>query len=411
MSENHVNTDAPDMQRLVVIGNGMAATRTIEELMRIAPDAYHITVFGAEPHPGYNRVLLSAVLAGETQFADIIINTLDWYERNAIDLRVGVRITEIDRARRCVIAEDGSCVPYDRLLIATGSRPVLPPFSGVDLPGVLTYRDIHDTEQMIAEAGEAKQAVVIGGGLLGLEAAHGLRQRGVEVTVVHLMPWIMERQLDEAAAAALQASLEARGIRFELNAKTQAITGNGRVEGVALADGRVLPAQFVVVAAGVKPDIDLARKAKLVCDRGIKVSDTMQTFDPRIYAVGECVQHRGVAYGLVEPLYEMAKICAQHLAGFGAFDYRGSVTATRLKVTGVDVFSAGDFQGAEGSEDIVLSDPVSGVYKRLVIKDDRLIGSVLYGDTGDGPWYFQMLREGRKITDIRDRLVFGAAAC
>ena len=352
--------EAPDMQRLVVIGNGMAATRTIEELLRIAPDAYQITVFGAEPHPSYNRVLLSAVLAGETQFADIVINTLDWYERNAIDLRVGVKVTEIDRARRAVIADDGSCVPYDRLLIATGSRPVLPPFTGVGLPGVLTYRDIHDTEQMISAAGEARQAVVIGGGLLGLEAAHGLSQRGVEVTVVHLMPWIMERQLDEAAAATLQASLEARGIRFELNAKTSGIEGEDRVTGVALADGRVLPAQFVVVAAGVRPDIDLAKTANLACERGIMVTDTMQTYDPRIYAVGECVQHRGVAYGLVAPLYEMAKICAQHLGGFGAFDYRGSVTSTRLKVTGVDVFSAGATTGALGDEEVVLADAPGG---------------------------------------------------
>jgi nitrite reductase (NADH) large subunit len=394
--------------KLVVVGNGMAGVRAIEELLKLAPGQYDITVFGAEPHPNYNRILLSPVLAGEQTLQDIVLNPLEWYAENGIRLHLGKKVAKIDRVRRMVLAEDGTTEPYDRLLLATGSNPFILPIPGVDLEGVLTYRDIQDTQRMIAAAGTYKRAVVIGGGLLGLEAANGLRLRGMEVTVVHLMPWLMERQLDRTAANLLQKSLEEKGLKFRLEATTAALLGNeGRVSCVALKSGEEIPADLVVMAVGIRPNTDLAQSAGLHCSRGIVVNDTMQTFDPRIYAVGECVSHRGTAYGLVAPLFEMAKVCANHLASFGIGRYAGSAVSTKLKVTGVDLFSAGDFSGGPGTEDIVLADPGAGVYKRLVIKEDKLVGAVMYGDTVDGAWYFKLLREGKNVADIRDKLMFG----
>ncbi|MCS6997140.1 MAG: nitrite reductase large subunit NirB [Casimicrobiaceae bacterium] len=406
---------APIKPRLVVIGNGMAGVRTVEELLALAPEKYAITIVGAEPHPNYNRILLSPVLAGEQRFEEIVLNDRRWYEANGIELITGVAATAIDRARRQVQLADGRLLPYDRLLLATGSHPLLLPIPGRDLPGVLTYRDIADTEAMIDAAKRFRHAVVIGGGLLGLEAANGLRQRGMEVTVVHLMPWLMERQLDREAARLLQQALEARGIRFRLEAQTEALMAgeSGRVAAVRLKDGTQLPAELVVMAVGIRPNAALAKASGLaVSERpgGILVTDTLQTLtDARIYAVGECVNHRGVTYGLVAPLFEMAKVCANHLAEFGTARYRGSVTATQLKVTGIDLFSAGDFMGGEGCEQITLSDPVGGIYKRLIIRNERLIGACLYGDTVHGNYYFKLMREGRSIASIRDRLMWGDA--
>jgi nitrite reductase (NADH) large subunit len=397
--------------RLVVIGNGMAGMRTVEELLKLAPDAYEITVFGSEPHPNYNRILLSPVLAGEQTIDEIVLNTREWYAQNGIALHAGSPVTRVDRARRVVETASGTSAAYDRLLIATGSTPFMLPVPGTDLPGVITYRDIADTQAMIDASRTHKRAVVIGGGLLGLEAANGLKLRGMDVTVVHLMPWLMERQLDRTAADMLQGTLEAKGLRFRLEAKTQAlVAGNdGRVSGVELASGETLPAELVVMAVGIRPNVALAKAAGLHCDRGIVVNDTLQTFDPRVYAIGECVAHRGSTYGLVAPLFEMAKVCANHLAGYGIARYTGSQVSTKLKVTGVDLFSAGDFAGGEDAEEIVLADPAGGVYKKLVVRDDKLAGAVLYGDTADGPWYFRLLRDGRSIAGIRDRLVFGEA--
>ncbi len=398
--------------RLVCIGNGMAGMRTLEELLKLAPDLYDITVFGAEPHPNYNRILPSPVLAGEQTLQEIMLNDLDWYAQHNIRLHLGKKITAIDRIKRVVHAEDGTTAEYDRLLLATGSNPILLPIPGMTLPGVLTYRDIADTECMIAATGQYKKAVVIGGGLLGLEAANGLKQRGMDVTVVHLAEWLMERQLDRTASGLLQDSLEKKGLQFRLATQTAELVAgeSGRVAAVKFKDGSSVAAELVVVAIGIRPSIELAEQAGLFCNRGIVVSDTMQTYDPRIYAVGECANHRGIAYGLVAPLFDMAKVCANHLAGHGIGRYTGSMISTKLKVTGIDLFSAGDFQGSDGSEDITLSDPVRGVYKKLVIKDDKLIGSVLYGDTVDGAYYFRLLTEGRKVSDIRDQLMFGEAA-
>ena len=395
--------------KLVMVGNGMAGVRTLEEILKISPDLYDITVFGAEPHANYNRILLSPVLAGEMTLKDIMLNDVDWYENHHIRLHLNKQVTKIDRIARKVIAADGTEEPYDRLLLATGSNPFVLPIPGKDLPGVITYRDIKDTNAMIEAAGQFKHAVVIGGGLLGLEAANGLKLRGMDVTVVHLAEWLMERQLDKIAADMLKKSLENKGLKFLLRKQTTAILAGdaGRVGRVSFSDGEEVAADLVVMAVGIKPNDDLARSAGIHCTRGIVVSDTLQTFDPRIYAVGECVSHRGTAYGLVAPLFEMAKVCANHLAHLGIGRYEGSVTSTKLKVTGVDLFSAGNFQGAADSEEIVLHDAFGGVYKKIVLKDDRIVGSVMVGDTGDGAWYFQMLRERQNVSEIRDHLMFG----
>lgn len=398
--------------KLVMVGNGMAGVRTLEELLKLAPDLYEITVFGSEAVPNYNRILLSPVLAGEQRFEEIILNDRTWYHERGIRLHLGNPVVRIDRRAREVHAADGTVARYDRLLLATGSTPIRLPVSGANLPGVLGYRDIADTEAMIAAAAKYRHAVVIGGGLLGLEAANGLQARGMAVTVLHLAPWLMERQLDATAAALLQRSLEQRGLKFRLAAATQALLAESenpaaRVSGVRLADGSQIPAELVVMAVGIRPNDTLAREAGLHCDRGVVVDDTMMTFDPRIYAVGECVSHRGVAYGLVAPLFEQAKVGANHLAEFGIARYRGSTLSTKLKVTGVDVFSAGNFLGGADTDEIVLLDKKAGVYKKLVLQENKLVGAVLVGDTVDSSWYLQLLKEGKSVAELRDRLMFG----
>jgi nitrite reductase (NADH) large subunit len=409
--------------KLVMVGNGMAGVRTLEELLKLAPDLFDITVFGSEVHPNYNRILLSPVLAGEQTLDEIILNPLTWYQENGIELHTACTVTQVDRVKREVHATnlDGSTVvkSYDRLLLATGSNPFMLPIPGKDLKGVLAYRDIADTQAMIEAANLYKEAVVIGGGLLGLEAANGLMKRGMQVTVVHGAEWLMERQLDKVAGGLLQASLEARGMKFLMRAQTQELKSDadGRVSAVCFKDGSHVNAQLVVMAVGIRPNTALAESMRLHCDRGIVVSDTLQTVtDPRIYAVGECASHRGIAYGLVAPLFEQGKVLATHLAHMGIGRYTGSVTSTKLKVTGIDLFSAGDFMGnngaatpglADNTEEIILSDPHDGVYKKLVIRNDQLVGACLFGDTVDGSWYFKLLREGRSVADIRDKLMFG----
>ena len=400
--------------KLVMVGNGMAGVRTIEELLKVAPDLYDISVFGAEPHPNYNRILLSPVLAGEQTLDEIVLNSWEWYGENNITLHAGKKVVEVDRVRRIVRAEDGTEEAYDRLLMCTGSNPFILPVPGKGLQGVIAYRDIADTNAMIEAATKYKKAVVIGGGLLGLEAANGLMLRGMDVTVIHVMPTLMERQLDPVAGGLLQKSLEERGLKFVMGGQTQALIGDadggqgGRVKALQFKDGSEIPADLVVMAVGIRPNTELAEKMRLHCNRGIVVNDTMQTVtDARIYSVGECAAHRGIAYGLVAPLFEQAKVAANHLAQFGIGRYQGSLTSTKLKVTGIDLFSAGEFMGGDGTEEIVMSDPFGGVYKKLVIKDDKLVGACLYGDTVDGSWYFKLLRDGRSINDIRDKLMFG----
>lgn len=394
--------------RLVVVGNGMAGARVLEELHAAAPERYRVTVLGAEPHPNYSRILLSPVLAGELTLPDIVLNDEAWYRDRGMALRLDTPAASIDRVRREVVAADGSREPYDRLVLATGSSPVVLPVPGADLAGVLTYRDIRDTRALIEAARRFRRAVVIGGGLLGLEAANGLVSRGMEVTVVHLMDWLMERQLDRTAGEMLQATLERRGIRFLLSARTERLLGggDGRVRAVELAHGARMEADLVVMAVGIRPSTALAEAAGLLCKRGVVVSDTMQTSDPRIYAVGECVAHRGVAYGLVAPLYEMARVCADHLAERGVTQFRRQVPATHLKVTGIEVFSAGELEAGNGAEEIVLADPVGQVYKKLVIRDGRLVGGVLYGDVSDSGRYLALLQDRTPVAPLRDTLMF-----
>jgi nitrite reductase (NADH) large subunit len=361
---------------------------------------------------------LSPVLAGEQTLDEIVLNPFSWYEENHITLHAGKTVTEVDRVKRRVSATDadGSVTEatYDRLLMCTGSNPFILPVPGKELEGVIAYRDIADTNAMIEAATRYKNAVVIGGGLLGLEAANGLMLRGMTVTVVHVMPTLMERQLDNVAGDLLRKSLEARGLQFLMGAQTQELVGSedegkgGRVKSIKFKDGTQVPADLVVMAVGIRPNTALATRMRLHVDKGIVVTDTMQTVtDARIYSVGECAAHRGIAYGLVAPLFEQGKVAANHLAMFGIGRYEGSLTSTKLKVTGIDLFSAGNFLGGENTEEIVMTDPFGGVYKKLVIQDNKLVGACLYGDTVDGSWYFKLLRDGRSVADIRDKLMFG----
>ncbi|HNF88735.1 MAG TPA: nitrite reductase large subunit NirB, partial [Thiobacillaceae bacterium] len=395
--------------KLVLVGNGMAGVRTLEELLKAAPDQYDITVFGDEPHPNYNRIMLSPVLAGEQTVEQIILNSRDWYDRSGITLHTGKKVVKIDRRNRFVETDDGTRAEYDRLLLATGSKPFVLPIPGADLEGVIGFRDIADVDRMIHASAHYKHAVVIGGGLLGLEAANGLKLRGMDVSVVHLGDWLLERQLDEPAARLLQGSLEAKGLNFLLRKQTtELVRGeSGRVCAVKFQDGESVAADLVVMAVGIRPNTELAESAGLHCHRGLVVNDTMQTFDPRIYAVGECVNHRGIAYGLVAPLFEQAKVAANHLAEHGVARYQGSLTSTKLKVTGIDLFSAGDFMGGAGTESLVFSDAAAGTYKKLVIKGNKLVGACIYGDTIDGTWYFDLLREGTDISQFRKTILFG----
>lgn len=393
---------------LVVIGNGMAGCRAVEEILARDADRYRITIFGAEPHVNYNRIMLSPLLAGDKSFDDIVINDAAWYADNAIDLVTSDPIVAIDRLAQTVTARSGRVESYDRLILATGSDPFIIPVPGNDLSGVVTFRDMDDVGAMLRAANTGGDAVVIGGGLLGLEAAHGLSLRGMKVTVLHIMPTLMERQLDEAAGWLLKEELERRGQTVLTGADTAEIYGQGQVEGVRLKDGRDIPAKLVVMAVGIRPNVKLAREAGLAVGRGIHVDDHLVTSDANILAVGECVEHDGQVYGLVAPLWEMCRSLADGLVATPS-GYTGSVTSTKLKVSGIDVFSAGDFSGGEGCEDIVMRDAARGIYKRVVVKDDRIVGAVLYGDTQDGNWYFDLLKRREDVADIRDMLIFGQA--
>jgi nitrite reductase (NADH) large subunit len=398
-------------ENLVVIGNGMAGMRTVEELLKL-PDGkrYRITVFGAEPHVNYNRIMLSSVLAGDKTVDEIVINSREWYDENKITLITGDAVKSIDRGAGTVTSAAGVTVPYDKLLISTGSRPLAPPIPGLGLPGVCAFRDIADVDKMLAAANTHKRAVVIGGGLLGLEAAWGLKQRGMSVALVHLMPTLMERQLDAAAGQLLQRDLDRRGIAFFTDGQTEEIVGTERAEGVQLADGRFIPTDLVVLAIGIRPNIDLAKAANLEVNRGIVVTDDMRTSDPDIFAVGECVEHRGAVFGLVAPIWDQAKVCASRLAGQDHALFTSKALATSLKITGVDVFSAGALMAeSENDDEITLRDDNRGLYKKIVLRDGKLVGAVLYGDVADGQWYLSLMRDKTDISEMRDKLVFGRA--
>ncbi|MCP3406589.1 FAD-dependent oxidoreductase [Bradyrhizobium sp. CCGB01] len=393
---------------LVIVGNGMAAARLVDELAKTALGRYAVAVIGEEPRLAYNRVLLSSVLAGETGSHEIELRPADWWRHRGVTVRYGYRVTEIDTGRRELKIEGEESMEYSKLVLATGSTPLRLNVPGADLAGVHTFRDTRDVDLLLTLAAAKKRVVVVGGGLLGLEAAYGLAKAGAPVTLLHLMDRLMERQLDLPAAELLKTLVERKGIRILLNASTARIHGEGHVEAVELADGSRIEADAVIFAAGIRPNVALAKDAGIAVNRGIVVNDEMQTASPDIYALGECAEHRGTCYGLVEPAYEQARVLARHLAGRPAA-YQGSVVSTNLKVSGVSVFSAGDFLGGEGSESLVLTDRRRGTYKKLVIADGRLTGAVLIGDTVDALWYLELIRNRDKVAAIRTDMMFGRA--
>ena len=407
------NATSQEKMQLLLIGNGLAGMRCLEDLLDMAPERYEITVIGEEPWGNYNRIMLSPVLSGDKSIDDIMLHTHAWYQEKGIRFIAGDAAVKIDRPRKQAYTEKGLVVGYDRLILATGSKPFVPPISGSDLKGVISFRDIYDVNTMLDYAKNKKNAVVIGGGLLGLEAAYGLKQRGMDVTVLHLMDRIMERQLDARASRLLQNSIEAKGIEIITEANTEQLIGvDGHVTQVKLKDGTLLDADLVVFAVGIRPNIALAQSAGLRCNRGVMVNDTMQTFDPSIYAVGECIEHRNQTFGLVEPLWGQAFICASHLAEHGSLTFKAPTVPTQLKVSGCDVFSAGriDLESSESQadyEDIILNDEKRQIYKRIIIQKDKVIGAVLFGDTEDGAWYAELIADQIPISAIRNKLLFG----
>ncbi|WP_446810994.1 NAD(P)/FAD-dependent oxidoreductase [Methylomonas sp. 2BW1-5-20] len=396
--------------KLVVIGNGMAGMRTVDELIQTAPERYDITVFGAEPHGNYNRIMLTPVLFGAKSLADIMIHDFDWYKKHQITLHCGPdkAVVDIDRQRRCVIAHDGTRAEYDKLLIATGSLPLILDIPGRNVEGVLGFRDIADVETMIEKAASKRHAVILGGGLLGLEAANGLLQRGMQVSVINRAGHLLNRQLDRKAAVFLQRQLADKGIRFHLGTTIERIhSQDNHISTVELSDGSVLPADMLIMSTGIKPNISLAKRIGLACQHGIVVDDGMRTSDPAIFSVGECVQHRGELFGLVAPVYEQAKVCAQQLSGRADSQFKTLSSATMLKVTGIDLFSVGDFEGGGECQILQLIDHELGVYKKIVLRGDIVVGVILYGDTSDSAWYLNLVKDKTSIAAIRDRLMFG----
>ncbi len=401
--------------KLVLIGNGMAGAKLLEELMHSCPDKYDITVFGNEPYGNYNRIMLSPLLSGEKTLEEIMILDHPWYQEHNITLHVGLdkAITHINRSHKSVTTQDGDVTHYDRLIIATGSKPFILPIEGKELNGVMSFRDISDVEKMLKAADKYKKAVVIGAGLLGLEAAMGLCGRGMDVTVVHSNVIPLNRQLDVEAGELLQQELQARGLNFKMNAKTQRIEGNasGQVTHIHFADGSTLQTDIVIMAIGIRPNMQLALDAGIHCEKGIVVSDTLQTYDPTIYALGECIQHRGGTFGLVAPLYEQAKVLTNHLSEHGVAQYQTLPSATKLKVTGINLFSVGDINGDDECEFLFYRDKQQGIYKKLVLKNNILVGVVLYGETQEGAFYNELLDSKQDLASIRSYLMFGRALC
>ena len=396
-------------KKLVVVGNGMAPGRALEKLFEAAPGQFDVTIFNAEPRVNYDRIMLSPVLSGEKSYEDIVIHGDAWYMKNGVTLHKGAKVAKIDRATHTVTSENGIVAKYDKLIIATGSSPVIIPVPGHRLPGVLTYRDLDDVHAMLVAAKAGGKAVVIGGGLLGLEAAAGLKAQGMDVTVLHLMPTLMERQLDTTAGRLLEKAVGARGVKVICKANTKEIVGPDRVSGVLLDDGTFCAADIVVMAVGIRPNAGLAKEAGLTVNRGVVVTPDMRTSDPNIFALGECAESHGQVFGLVAPLYDMASVVARQILGETDATFRPKAMATKLKVTGIDLYSAGDFSDAPDRDDIVLRDPAHGVYKRLVLQNNRVLGAVMFGDVGDGPWFFDLIKQETDVAGMRDTLIFGQA--
>lgn len=385
-------------KKLILIGNGMAGVRTIEEVLNVSGEEFEITIFGSEPHPNYNRILLSKVLQGDTEVKDITLNDWEWYQENNIQLHTGETVIKIDAEMKTVFSDSGRVERYDELILATGSNPFILPIAGADKKGVTAFRDISDTDEMLEASKKYKKAAVIGGGLLGLEAARGLLNLGMDVSVIHLAPSLMERQLDPIAGKLLQKELENQGMKFLLEKQTEAIIGNDRAEGLRFKDGTEIEADLVVMAVGIKPNTKLAKESGLSVNRGIIVNDYLQTNIPHVYAVGECAEHDGIAYGLVAPLYEQAKVLAKHICGNHTDPYKGSVVSTQLKVSGVNVFSAGDFIEGEDKKAIKVFDDQDGIYKKIVLRGNQIVGAVLFGDTNEGSRLFSMIQKQADVS-------------
>ena len=387
-----------EKKKLVLVGNGMAGVKTIEEILKLSKESFEITIFGSEPHPNYNRILLSKVLQGDTDVKDITLNDLDWYAQNNIQLYTSETVIKVDSKRKVVVTDLGRIEPFDELIIASGSLPFILPIPGTEKKGVTAFRDIKDTEVMLESSKNYKKAAVIGGGLLGLEAARGLLNLGMDVSVIHLSSYLMERQLDPQAGKLLQRELEKQGMKFLLEKQTQEIIGDDRVEGLRFSDGTVLDADLVVMAVGIKPNIELAKETGIAVNRGIVVNDFLQTSIPNIYSVGECAEHNGTVYGLVAPLYEQGRVLAKHICELETMGYQGSVLSTQLKVSGVEVFSAGDLMEGEGKEAIKVFDGNDSIYKKIVIQDNRIVGAVLFGDSRDGNRLFSMIQKQADVS-------------
>lgn len=399
-----------EKKRIIVVGAGMAGGRVVEEIIKRDPNKFHISIIGGEPFSPYDRIQLSPILSGDKGFHDVITHTHEWFEENGIITYFGHWVQKIRTMRKVVTLHNGHDIPYDYLILATGSDPFMLPLPGAHLPEVVGFRDLYDIEVMKRMSERGGEAIVIGGGLLGLEAAYGLSKRGMKPTVIHLMDTLMERQLDNSAGRLLELALKDRGVESILNAQSEAILGTNHVEGLKLKDGRIIPAQLLVMAVGIKPHIEPAKSSGLVVNRGIVVDDQMRTSDPNIFAIGECAEHNGICVGLVAPIWDMCRTLADHLHGLkDDAAYKPTELATRLKVSGVDLYSAGNFQGGDDCEDIVYRDPAKSVYKRLVVKDDKLIGAVLFGEAADGGWYFDLIKKGENIADMRSTLIFGQA--
>ncbi|CAM4222974.1 nitrite reductase large subunit NirB [Paenibacillus alkaliterrae] len=395
-------------KKLVLIGNGMAGVNCIEQILKLDPNRYDITIFGSEPHPNYNRILLSSVLAGDADMNDIVINSWDWYRENNIVLHTGHTVNAIDTVRKVVSTDSGIHASYDELIVATGSLPFMLPLPGANKKGVIAFRDIKDCETMMETAKKYKKAVVIGGGLLGLEAARGLLNLNMEVSVVHNHKILMNRQLDETAGIMLQKELQQQGMKFLFGKNTEKILGKDRVTGVRFTDGSEESADLVVMAVGIKPNVAMAKKSGIEINRGIMINDFMETNIPGVYSVGECAEHRGIAYGLVAPLYEQGAVLAKRLAGLETDGYHGSIVSTKLKVSGVDVFSAGEFWDAHDTRAVRVQDEFGGVYKKVVIREGKVIGAVLFGDISDGSRLFAMIRSGEDVTGKEKEVLLGS---
>ncbi|HEX8791586.1 MAG TPA: nitrite reductase large subunit NirB [Polyangiaceae bacterium] len=408
-----------ERRKLVVVGNGMAGARFVEELVaRGGRDAWDVTLFGDEPYGNYNRILLSSVLAGTHQPTDIFLNPLRWYTDNGVTLRAGLRVRGIDRRARVVHAGNGVMERYDALVLATGSVPFVPPLERLRLDdgafreGAFVFRTLDDTEAMMRYAGRSKKAVIIGGGLLGLEAARGLLAMGLEVHVVHLMKHLMEVQLDPAAGRMLERLLKGMGMHVHLARATCGVIGEERVQGLLFADGLTLDSDMLVIAAGIRPNVQLAVDAGIEVERGIVVGDDLATSDANVFALGECAQHRGVTYGLVAPLWEQARVLAERLAGRAPdATYVGSRVSTKLKVAGVDLAVMGDREAtAPDDEEVTYSEPARGVYKKLVVRGGKLAGAILLGDASSAPALLQAFDRDRPLSDDRSELLFPQSA-